>query len=147
MRAVSTGAITASTLGLTAAILIAILTIGVYLIVNYSAVSEEYVCEGETRRSDGPPQKDTGRLRVEDYRWWVRLWSDSDGLAKFESENISHLTRKLNKSGEGSLSLYMGFDDPNQIFLFRRALGQLGIQQSYNTKILYVFVGNCKETL
>jgi hypothetical protein len=118
-----------------------------YVIVNHSAVPREYVCEGETRQSDGPPQKDTGRLRVEDYRWWLRLWSDSDGLAKFESEHISHLTRKLTKSGEGSFSLYMGFDDPNQTFLFRGATSQLGTQQSYNNKLLYVFVGSCKEAL
>src|SRR5262249_39852207 len=77
-----------SILGLTAAILIAILMIVGHVIVNYSAVSREYVCEGETRQS-GSPQKDTGRLLIEDYRWWVGLWSDSYGLAKGNLEQYS----------------------------------------------------------
>jgi hypothetical protein len=68
-------------LALTAGILIVISATGLYLVATYSAVPTEFTCEGETRLGDGPPQKDAGRLRVDDYRWWVGLWSDSHGSA------------------------------------------------------------------
>jgi hypothetical protein len=100
-----------------AAVTVVILIIGAFLIVaNFSTVSLEYVCEGETRLG-GPPQKDEGRLRVRDYRWWVGLWGDSHGGdAVFESKKFGRFsTLKLSKSDQGNFSLYMGLD-PDQWF-------------------------------
>jgi hypothetical protein len=127
---------------LIAALTVVILIVGGYLIAaHFSAVSFKYVCEGETRRLDGPPQKDTARLRVDDYGWWVGLWSDSQG-ALFESKSIGHAL-KLNKSGGGNFS-YTGLA-PGTSFLFRRSTGELAIQHQSDGQLLYAFVGECKE--
>jgi len=120
-------------------------TINYAQFVNYSAVPTEFTCEGETRKGDGPPERDTGRLRVDDYRWWVGLWSDSHGSANFQSKNIAYFyASKLNRSGAGNFSFYMGLD-PDKSFVLRRATGELGIQESVGGKLFYTFVGECKE--
>ena len=50
---------------LIAAIAVVLLIVGAFLIVaNFSAVSKEYVCEGETRWADGPTQTDKTGLRT-----------------------------------------------------------------------------------
>ena len=90
-----------------AAITVVILIIGGYvLLANFSTVPLEYVCEGETQLSaDGPASKDAGRLRIEDYRWWVGLWSDSQGRAVFEPKKIGRLfAPKLKKNDQGNFA-------------------------------------------
>jgi hypothetical protein len=132
---------------LIAAIAVVILIIGGFLILaNFSAVPREYVCEGETREADGTAQEDTGRLRVEDYRWWVRLWSDSRGMAIFDSKKIARfVSLKLDKIGRGNFSVYMGLD-PGRQFVFRRATGEVGIRAtSQQNEHFYTFTGECKE--
>jgi hypothetical protein len=122
------------------------LIIGAFLIVvNFSEVPLEYVCEGETRLG-GPPQKDEGRLRVSDYRWWVGLWGDSHlSKAVFESKKFGRFsTVKLMKNDQGNFSMYLGLDS-DQSFLFRRATGELGIQRSRPDKAVETFAGECKE--
>ena len=134
-----------SILGLAAAILIVILIIGFDVIVKYSAVPMEYTCEGETRWGDELVRSDTGRLRVNDYRWWVGLWKHSHGSAELQSKNIGlFYALKLNRNGEGNFSFYTGLD-PDQSFVFRRSTGELGIQQHVGDKLAYTFVGECKE--
>jgi hypothetical protein len=123
---------------LIAAISVVILIIGGFLIVaNFSTVPREYVCQGETRFG-GPPQKDAGRLRIEDYRWWVGLWSDSHGSAIFETKKVGRLSFvNLKKGDQGNFSWYEGLDP---LFVFRRATGELIFERSG-----IKFVGECKE--
>ena len=130
---------------LIAAITVVLLIVGAFVIVaNFSAVSKEYVCDGETRWANRPPQKDEGRLRVVDYRWWVGLWSDSHGAVRFDSKKFgSFVSVELNKSGEGNFSSYWGLD---QSFDFRRSTGELSIRDYLRDDTLaYMFVGECKE--
>jgi len=130
---------------LIAAIAVVLLVVGAFLIVaNFSAVSKEYVCEGETRWGNRPPQKDDGRLRILDYRWWVSLWGDSHGAVRFDSKKIgSFVSVTLKKSGEGNFSSYWGLDES---FDFRRSTGELSIRQYLSDdKLAYTFVGECKE--
>ena len=130
---------------LIAAVAVVLLVVGAFLIVaNFSAVSKEYVCEGETRWGNRPPQKDDGRLRILDYRWWVNLWGDSHGAVRFDSKKIgSFVSVTLKKSGEGNFSSYWGLDES---FDFRRSTGELSIRQYLSDdKLAYTFVGECKE--
>jgi len=130
---------------LIAAIAVVLLVVGAFLIVaDFSAVSKEYVCEGETRWANRPPQKDDGRLRILDYRWWVGLWSDSHGAVRFDSKQIgSFVSVTLKKSGEGNFSSYWGLDE---FIDFRRSTGELSIRQYLSDdKLTYTFVGECKE--
>lgn len=119
------------------------------MIVNDSAVSRDYVCEGETRYGDGSPQKDTGRLGFE-VRWWIPFWSDESRGAKFQSKNhLTYLAIRLKKTGEGNFSEYTEFFDAkdwSDTFTFRRAVGELRFSRvRSNGKLMHSFMGECKE--
>ena len=53
---------------------------------NFSAVESRYECSGKIT-SDGTKQAATIFLKLEKYRWWVGLWSDSIGSAWVELPN------------------------------------------------------------
>lgn len=57
-------------------------------IVNFSSVNTNYECKGaiESEESNQPL---TVYIAVEEYRWWVGLWSESDGNIQLESANQS----------------------------------------------------------
>lgn len=66
-------------------------------IVNFSAVESRYECAGELSGANAK-RKATAYLRLEEYRWWVGLWSDSDAALWVEVPNetveyFSHLVR------------------------------------------------------
>lgn len=68
-------------------ILIAI-AIGLFLfIANFSAVEARYECTGSLDDSMLPAEK-KGYLKIDEYRWWVGLWSDSDGSVWFEVPGV-----------------------------------------------------------
>lgn len=48
-------------------------------IANFSEVESRYRCDGTVAASVGPESRDI-YLIVTAYRWWVDLWSDSDGM-------------------------------------------------------------------
>ena len=108
------------------------------LVLTQSTVSSEYLCNGEQKLMNSPPEPDSGRLRLNDYRWWVRFWSDSDGDAIFMSKKFAYFfSMKLRRTEEGNLAFYMSYDD-GKTFLFRRATGELGVQENGQT-----FTGEC----
>jgi hypothetical protein len=55
-------------------------------IVNFSAVESRYECAGELTTADAK-RKATAFLHLEEYRWWVGLWSDSDAALWVEVPN------------------------------------------------------------
>jgi hypothetical protein len=52
-------------------------------VANFSSVESRFQCSGEVS-SVGNSQPTTVYVRWEQYRWWVSLWSDSDGAAWLE---------------------------------------------------------------
>ena len=46
-------------------------------VANFSAVESRFQCPGEISSKDGSHPV-TVYLKLEEYRWWVRLWSESD---------------------------------------------------------------------
>lgn len=63
-------------------ILIGTIILIAVVVFNFSATEARYECKGEYF------QKDYGTtsifIKLEQYRWWVGLWSDSDGNLKTE---------------------------------------------------------------
>ena len=55
-------------------------------VVNFSVVESRFECSGELS-SDGSAIPATVYTRFEEYRWWVGLWSDSDGALWLEIPN------------------------------------------------------------
>ena len=66
--------------------LCAVFLVLVFLVAKYSSVESRYECPGELSTTSGL-QKKTGYLKLEQYRWWVGLWSDSYGVAWLEIPN------------------------------------------------------------
>lgn len=57
-------------------------------VANYSAVESRYQCLGEVSSTDGSHPV-TVYLKLEEYRWWVGLWSESDAAIYVEIPNTS----------------------------------------------------------
>ena len=65
-----------------------VLVAGFLFVVNFSAVESRFECPGEFTLN---VQKTQSRvfLKIEEYRWWAGLWSESDGSVRFEIPNSS----------------------------------------------------------
>jgi hypothetical protein len=57
-------------------------------VANYSTVESRFQCIGEVS-STGGSHPVTVYLKLEEYRWWVGLWSESDAAIHVEIPNIS----------------------------------------------------------
>ena len=59
-------------------IAVAVLLAGVllYVLVNHSAVTQELTCKGYWKDKG---EADVAHVQLTEYRWWVHLWSESDG--------------------------------------------------------------------
>lgn len=55
-------------------------------VANFSAVESRFQCSGSLSLNDASSTA-TVYLRVERYRWWVSLWSDSDAAIWLEIPN------------------------------------------------------------
>ncbi|MFZ2490258.1 MAG: hypothetical protein WA208_02120 [Thermoanaerobaculia bacterium] len=66
---------------------IGVVLIVVYIIlVKYSTVESRFKCEGQLTSTDGATPVFV-YMRLEEYRWWVGLWGDSDGAIHIEIPN------------------------------------------------------------
>ena len=73
-------------------ILIAVVLIiaALFVVRNYSAVPRNFACTG-TLTKDGTAIDANFAVRITEYRWWVGLWSSSDGSADLEMPGFSVL--------------------------------------------------------
>ena len=55
-------------------------------VVNFSTVESRYECAGELSTAK-VKRAATAYLRLQEYRWWVGLWSDSDAALWVEVPN------------------------------------------------------------
>ncbi len=55
-------------------------------VANFSAVESRFQCPGEISSTDGS-RPITVYLKLEEYRWWVGLWSESDAAMHIEIPN------------------------------------------------------------
>jgi len=63
-----------------------ILLLCLIIIINFSGIEHKYSCKGEfTRNKISEPT--TSYLIINEYRWWVHLWSDSDADMWLETRN------------------------------------------------------------
>ncbi len=118
----------------------ALLLVGVLLfafVVNFSSVSSSFECAGEISL-DEKSSPSTIYIVLEEYRWWVGLWSDSDGNVKLEIPNktldyYSHVVEVGNQ-----LQIY---DSPNEMKGYYSTLSKtLALKTT-----LGFFDGKCKE--
>lgn len=93
-----------------------------YLLANYSVVERDFWCEGLTgTQSEG----DWGRLRIEDFRLWVHLWSDDDAYGYAATHRLGNKFAVLKNHLGGFLSTYT--DEQND-FVFDESRWSLRLQ-------------------
>ena len=64
-----------------------VLVIALFVFVaNFSSVESRFSCSGEISHN-GNTETSTIYIKLEEYRWWVGLWSDSDGNFFLEIPN------------------------------------------------------------
>jgi hypothetical protein len=56
------------------------------IVVNFSEVESNFECSGEMT-SDSISKPSTIHIKLNEYRWWVSLWSESDGNFCLEIPN------------------------------------------------------------
>jgi hypothetical protein len=74
-------------LKLTAAILVAVGAV-YFVVMNFSAKESTFVCSGTVNATAGQSPAEVF-LRITEYRWWVHLWSESDGSVSLEVPNTT----------------------------------------------------------
>jgi hypothetical protein len=74
-----------------------------FVIVNFSVITTKYECRG-TLMANGADGPVTAFFRLEDYRWWVHLWSDSDGALWLEMpQHGADYYSKISTEGKDSV--------------------------------------------
>ena len=74
-------------LKLTAAILVAV-GAAYFVVMNFSAKESTFVCSGTMNAAAGQSPAKVF-FRITEYRWWVHLWSESDGSVSLEVPNTT----------------------------------------------------------
>jgi hypothetical protein len=67
----------------------ALIVVAIFLsviVTNFSSVESRFQCSGETSTKEGP-HPTTIYMKLIKYRWWVGLWSKSDGALWLEIPN------------------------------------------------------------
>lgn len=112
-------------------------------VANFSAAESRFECNGKIN-TNGVEQPATAFLKLQKYRWWVGLWSDSSGAAWVEVPNqtISYFEH-VTEAGD-QLQFWDSFSvaQPSKFSgIFSTLSGAVGVKLGSSG----VFEGNCKD--
>jgi len=105
-------------------------------IVNFSAVSSNYECSGKIK-IDETSYPITVYTAIEEYRWWVGLWSDSDGNVRLEIPN--KLNEYYSRTEEIGTNVFIYYEKNDLKGNFSKLSKILALKSSYG-----FFDGKCK---
>jgi len=113
-------------------------TVTLYIIANHSAAQRELTCSGHWR--DQSENKETAYVQLNEYRWWVRLWSDRQGNAVLQTDKraLSDYIPDVRRIHDGKLALYMFHEGQKFKGGYRAANKEITIE-FMPTAILLVF--------
>jgi hypothetical protein len=111
-------------------------------VANFSAVESRFQCPGEISSKDGSHPV-TIYLKLKEYRWWVRLWNESDAAIHIEIPNTyGDYFGNVKKVGDQ----YQVFDSAKNLKGNFSALSKtLAIQLPIKRKTDF-FDGTCKKS-
>jgi hypothetical protein len=111
------------------------------IVVNYSEASTDWMCQRAGER-DG---QYSAYMSLNEYRFWVHLWSASDGNATilFSEINTTVYVPTINRLSEGITTNYffLGPARTDQRGRFRLADGRFQFSATDN----YLYIGNCRR--
>ena len=87
-----------------------IAAVGLYIVGNYSELRQELVCAGHWK--DAPTENETTYVQLNEYRWWVRLWSNTHGNATVQTDKhgLSTYLSDVRRVHDGRLAMYSFHD-------------------------------------
>jgi hypothetical protein len=121
-------------------IAVVVLLVGalLYVIANYSDVTQELTCQGYWKDSGAA---EVAHMQLVEYRWWLRLWWEGDGnvMVQTEKRALAHYFPRVRKIGDGSLAIYEFYQTMPADFRggYRAANGEVTIKFSDDL----IFVG------
>ena len=126
--------------------LVVVTAIGLYLIVTQSAVRQELICKGHWK--DAPDEAETAYVQLNEYRWWVRLWSNNRGNANVQTDKraVSEYFSDVSRVHEGRLAMYSFHDydfQTKQIGKFRGGYRAANKEITIEFLPTAVFIGTC----
>lgn len=89
-----------------------LVVIGLLLLnANFSSVASNYECKGELSVGESNVEK-TVYIVLEEYRWWVGLWSDSHGhmLLEIPNEHVNYYNQLVEVGNQIQI-----YDPPNKV--------------------------------
>lgn len=113
-----------------------------FFVANFSAVESRFECNGKIT-ANGAEQPATAFLKLEKYRWWVSLWSDSSGSAWVEIPNqtVSYFGYVTYVGDQ--LQFWDSFGSPSN---FSGIFSVLSRTVGVKLGELGLFEGTCKDT-
>ncbi len=119
--------------------LISALVLLFLFVVNFSQVETKFQCPGEMSYKDAA-QSTTVYVRLEEYRWWVGLWSDSDASLYLEIPNSAVEYFEYIEKGGDNFFIYETYPAKKRKGIFSALSKALAIETSFG-----FFDGRCKE--
>ena len=107
---------------------------------KFSAVEVRYQCNAEVYRAQSEPTVASLKFRMAEYRWWMRLWSGSDGSLWLESpqEIVQHYTNLRAAENYPGRHWYILDSNGKERGGFSTSDGMLGIETPVG-----LFAGEC----
>ena len=129
---------------LRAAILIVVLVAVLVVVTNFSAVRTDLKCEGEIV-TDEQTRSSTIFMSFDEYRWWVGLWSDSDGSLFVEMSaggNYIYFDKLKELGGMQTWQIFKGYSEDPALYGQYSALSKTLLLRTP----LGLFEGTCTAT-
>lgn len=81
-----------------------------YVVFEHSEARQELVCKGYWK--DSPSESETAYVQLNEYRWWVRLWSNNQGnlLVQTDTRPLTDFISDLRRTFDGRLAFYQFYD-------------------------------------
>ena len=91
-------------------VLAAVAGAGLYVVVNHSEARQELVCKGHWK--DEPQENETAYVELNEYRPWVRLWSNTRGnmQAQTDKRAMTEYFSDVRRVYDGRLAMYSFHD-------------------------------------
>jgi hypothetical protein len=112
--------------GILKIIAVAVLLVGVclYVVANYSELTQELTCKGYWKElGQNKEVAEVAHVRLTEYRWWVHLWSESDGNVQAQTEKFALVTTfRLCANSVKAVWRYTNFGEVNPHLLILKAV-------------------------
>lgn len=119
--------------------------IALLAVFNFSTTTTALTCDGNLNfHGTAPSRADIAHVELSEYRWWVHLWSESDGDLRIQLDNagLADYVSRLERVGDGTLAMFVFWDfgKTEMVGGYRVANSELTLKISPKA----TFMGKCR---